>query len=56
MSGKPILLAVGAVVVAAVSATVAMNWVGFPANGGVVGGAVGGAVGGVVGAMVAKKR
>ena len=51
MSGKPMLLAV----VAAVSATVAMNWVGFSANGGVVGGAVGGVVGGVVGAMVAKK-
>ena len=50
------LLAVVAAVVTAVSATVAMNWIGFPANGGVVGGAVGGAVGGVVGAMVAKKR
>ena len=52
MSGKPMLLAVVAAVVTAVSATVAMNWIGFPANGGVVGGAVGG----VVGAMVAKKR
>ena len=51
MSGKPMLLAVVAAVVTAVSATVAMNWIGFPANGGVVGGAVGG----VVGAMVAKK-
>jgi len=51
VSGKPMLLAVVAAVVTAVSATVAMNWIGFPANGGVVGGAVGG----VVGAMVAKK-
>lgn len=51
MSGKPMLLAVVAAVVTAVSATVAMNWIGFPANGSVVGGVVGG----VVGAMVAKK-